>query len=191
MSASTRRTYALTILMGLAGGALVAVCASRPWAIAVTHQAGIPALPVRVDGTDAVPLVGALGLVILAGTVASVATAGVARRIAGLAIAASGLVCCWLTLSAGSEISSALADQMVGTVGGGHAPASADTWSVWRWLSLAGAVLSLLAGLLIAKLGPGWPAMGSKYDAPTAPRARDDSEPDLWRALDAGEDPTT
>ena len=97
--------------------------------------------------------------------------------IAGVAIAASGLICCWLTLSAGSEISSALADQMVGTVGGGHAPASADTWSVWRWFSLTGAVLSLLAGLLIAWLGPGWPAMGSKYDAPTAPRALDDDPP--------------
>jgi uncharacterized membrane protein (TIGR02234 family) len=118
------------------------------------------------------------------------ATAGLGRRLAGAVVAVSGLACSWLTLAAGSEISSALADQLVGAVGGAHPPMDSDAWSVWRWLALTGALVSVLTGLVIARFGPVWPSMGARYDAPTAPRPRDDSAPDLWRALDAGEDPT-
>ncbi len=190
MTAGSRRTYALTVLTGVVGGGLVAVCASRPWGSAVAHQPGLPAIPVRVDGTDAVPLVGALGLVIVAGAAVVVATAGRGRRLSGVIVAAAGLICCWLTLAAGSEISSTLTDQLVGAVGGAHPPRDSDTWSVWRWLTLTGALVSVLAGLVIARFGPVWPSMGARYDAPTAPRPGNDSAPDLWRALDAGEDPT-
>jgi uncharacterized membrane protein (TIGR02234 family) len=150
----------------------------------------MPAIPVHVDGTDAVPLVGALGLVILAGAAVVVATAGLGRRLAGAAVAAAGIACCWLTLAAGSEISSALADQLVGAAGGTQPPMYSDAWSVWRWLALTGALGSVLTGLVIVRFGPVWPSMGARYDAPSAPRPRDDSTPDLWRALDAGEDPT-
>ena len=51
------------------------------------------------------------------------------------------------------------------------------------------------------RLAPGWPEMGSRYDAPSgggaargeAARAREAPRTDLdtWRALDEGRDPTT
>ena len=43
-------------------------------------------------------------------------------------------------------------------------------------------------------VAPGWPAMGSRYDAPgaraDAEDAAPDTEQDMWRALDDGRDPT-
>jgi hypothetical protein len=39
------------------------------------------------------------------------------------------------------------------------------------------------------RLAPRWPTMSSRYDAP-ATRASEPDETDLWKALDAGHDPT-
>ncbi|MGW2545360.1 Trp biosynthesis-associated membrane protein [Kitasatospora sp. NPDC001574] len=66
----------------------------------------------------------------------------------------------------------------------------------WPWVALAGGLLLALAGLLTLRFGRGWPAMGSRYEAPTgkAPVSRKsaaaESPADLWKALDRGEDPT-
>ncbi|WP_224275525.1 Trp biosynthesis-associated membrane protein, partial [Streptomyces sp. LS1784] len=61
----------------------------------------------------------------------------------------------------------------------------------WPWVALVGGVLLALAGLLTLRYGRGWPAMGSRYEAPTRRTpARTDTPGDLWKALDRGEDPT-
>lgn len=59
-------------------------------------------------------------------------------------------------------------------------------------MALAGGLLLAVAGLLTLRYGRSWPAMGSRYEAPTrkAP-AKSDTPADLWKALDRGEDPTT
>ncbi len=64
----------------------------------------------------------------------------------------------------------------------------------WYAAALVGAGLSVVATLAAVVLVPGWPEMGSRYDAPAAASQRDDSTPetniDIWKALDEGRDPT-
>jgi hypothetical protein len=55
-------------------------------------------------------------------------------------------------------------------------------------------VVALFAAVVAVRYVPGWPEMGSRYDAPTG--AAEPSDPadmedvDLWRAIDQGRDPT-
>ena len=66
------------------------------------------------------------------------------------------------------------------------------TLTAWYWVTGVGARCSrLVASAWPPFAGPGWPAMGSRYDAPAA-RAERPAPPtqDLWRALDEGRDPT-
>jgi uncharacterized membrane protein (TIGR02234 family) len=145
-----------------------------------------------VDGADAVPVVAALGLVLLAGAVSLVATRNQGRRLVGLLLVVAAVVVGWQTLTAGPAITEALREQMVGAVGSSTSPHADGT--PWRWLTLFGAVLSLLAGSAAIAKGPDWPAMGSRYDSPTTPRSSSDAEAgadaDAWRAMDEGRDPT-
>ena len=50
----------------------------------------------------------------------------------------------------------------------------------------------MVPAVLAVRLVPGWPEMGSRYDAPghpTPPRIMSEQR-DLWHALDEGRDPT-
>ena len=67
----------------------------------------------------------------------------------------------------------------------------------WFWAAAAGALLSLVATGLAVWWAPAWPEMGSRYDAPagtTAPTPAADpaeqSNLELWKAIDEGRDPT-
>ena len=66
----------------------------------------------------------------------------------------------------------------------------------WYWLAVAGAALAVVAGVLAVRWAPQWPEMGRRYDAPTsgpeAPQApaEEQTNLDLWKALDEGRDPT-
>jgi uncharacterized membrane protein (TIGR02234 family) len=183
--------YVVSLLAGVIGGGVVAVAAAKPWATATVGGQGLPALPVSVDGADAVPVVAALGLVLLAGAISLVATRNRGRRLAGLCMVAAAVVVGWQTLTAGPAITDALREQMVGTVGRTTSPHPDST--AWRWLALVGAGLSLLAGLAAMVKGPEWPAMGSRYDPPATARAADadtTTDTDAWRAIDEGRDPT-
>ncbi len=186
-----RRAYVVSLLTGVVGGGLVAVAAARPWATGTIGGQGLPELSVSVDGADAVPLVAALGLVMLAGAASLAATRSQGRRLAGLLLMVAAVVVGWQTLAAGPAITDALREQTVGSVGSAALPDANGT--AWRWLTLVGAGLSLAAGLAAVWKGPEWPAMGSRYDAPTSARSsRPDvrEDVDVWRAMDEGEDPT-
>jgi uncharacterized membrane protein (TIGR02234 family) len=182
----------VSLLTGVIGGGLVAVAAAKPWATARVGGQGLPSLPVSVDGADAVPLVAALGLVLLAGAVSLAATRNQGRRLAGLLLVVAAVVVGWQTVTAGPAISDALREQTVGSVGSGDLPDANGT--AWRWLTLVGAGLSLAAGVAAVSKGPDWPAMGSRYDVPTTARGTsalgEQEDADLWRAIDEGEDPT-
>jgi uncharacterized membrane protein (TIGR02234 family) len=66
----------------------------------------------------------------------------------------------------------------------------------WFWAAAVAGLLSLVATTLGVRLVPGWPEMGSRYDAPGAQepapvvKPEDQSSLDLWRAMDEGRDPT-
>ena len=179
-----RREYALAVAFGLLAGALVAASSSRAWVTATARAPGLPSSPVSVEGTDAAPLIAALGPVILAGTVAVVATQGLARRICGALVGLAGATVAVQVLTAGAALEAALHDELVGGTTGSMAA------SPWRWVCLLGAVLAAVFGALAIWRAERWPAMGSRYEASATRAESGDEQADLWRALDRGEDPT-
>ncbi|MGH3486006.1 MAG: Trp biosynthesis-associated membrane protein, partial [Nocardioidaceae bacterium] len=179
--------------------------ASRTWARAEIAVPGVPSSTIEVSGTGAVPWVGALTLVILAGALAIVPTGGWLRRVVGAVIVLAAAGAAIGVLTAGPAIDDALSEELAESPASGGvddaAIVAAADHPAWRWLSLGGSVAGIAVGLLVASRGHRWATMGSRYDAP-APRQRTDAaEPeqgasaptddaDLWRALDEGHDPT-
>jgi hypothetical protein len=184
----TRRTYALIVVIGLAAAALTAVGGSRTWATGHTSAAGMR-VSATVPGSQAAPLVAALGLVALAGwgvvlvtrrrVRRAVAVIGLLASLGAVAAAAHGLT------TVGGDVMSALLDQ-----GAGQGPLTSQTTG-WPFLALVMSVVAAGTFAVAVLRLPGWPEMGSKYDAPTARQDTSDREPDLWRALDEGKDPTS
>src|SRR5262249_56138639 len=79
--------------LGAAGAGAVLLSARQGWArVAPPAPAPLPASVVSVRGQDLVPLAGALALAALASLAAVIATRRLARRLAGLLMAAFGAV---------------------------------------------------------------------------------------------------
>ncbi len=132
----------------------------------------------------------------LAALVAVFAVRGRSRLLVSGLLALSGL---GATLSAlfGSDGRRALDAQAARTTADTAAHVAGLTQTTWPYVTAAGAVLVLAAGLLALRFGRGWPSMGGRYERDgsarprTAPAVDPDRPEDLWKALDRGEDPTT
>ena len=190
-SPSRRRTFGPVVLLGLAAGVLTAVAGDRP-AVAGSGDAAA-AVSSRLVSFDAhLPLVTALGLVVLACWGVVLVTRGRVRRaVAALGtVAALGAVVA--ALAAYSQVVEQFRDEL-SLVGIDDADLS---HTAWYWVAVAGAVVSTLAGALAVAWAPSWPEMGTRYDAPGAATAPPPAPPeeqsslDLWKALDEGHDPT-
>lgn len=186
--AEPRRTFGPVVLVGLAAGALAAIAGDKPSAAA--DGAGAGAALVTYDAH--LPVVTALGLVVLACWGVVLVTRGRVRRaVAGLGLlAAVGAVAG--VVAGFSQVPDRLREELtqVGVTGAdvGH--------TAWFWVAGAGALLSVLATAAAVAWVPGWPQMGSRYDAPGAAPATPAAPPeeqtslDLWKAIDEGRDPT-
>ncbi len=158
------------------GAALAAAAASLTWT--TDDRAGALTGPAQQSGADVVPELVPVALVALAGVGATFATRGWARRMVGVLVAAGGLLLA--VRSAAAWVAAAGAVRPLGPL-----------------LAVLSGLLVLAAGALIAA-GVGARRLGARYDAPTAgmPTAdarragADPADVDLWRALDAGADPT-
>jgi uncharacterized membrane protein (TIGR02234 family) len=188
-----RRLYGPTLLLGLLGAVGVAVGASRPWAAATSTQPGLPAIHASASGTDLAPIAGALGWALLAGFGAVIATRGRLRRALGAAILLASVVVLVAVLVPGGStdvLRSGLSAR--GWSGGGYTRSTEP----WRWLVLASALATAIAGAATAWYGNRWAVMGSRYDAPDEARpvevspAEELTETQVWRAIDQGRDPT-
>jgi hypothetical protein len=181
--AEARRTFAPVVLLGLASAGLAAVAGNRDWAVVEGDQA-------LVTSTDAgkMPLAGALALVVLAAWGVLLVTRGAVRRL----VAVLGLL-------------AALGVIAVVVVGFGDAPdnlrravaqlAYGEDVSVsrsgWYWAALLAALASVATTAVAVALVRAWPEMGGRYDAPgSTPPKGENTDLDLWRALDEGRDPT-
>jgi Tryptophan-associated transmembrane protein (Trp_oprn_chp) len=161
-----------------------------------------------------VPVAGALAVASLASLAAVIATRGLARRLVGVFLAASGALAALLVsvpvspadvLAAAratpiSQAGSATAGGGPGAGGGGvpgGGVAGLGTAHVvlasfpWRPLAVAGALAVLVAGIVVAWRGPRWPAMSGRYSRASG----DDPQPvtdtaALWESLSRGVDPT-
>ncbi|MER8182512.1 TIGR02234 family membrane protein [Kitasatospora sp. NPDC094015] len=194
-----RRSLGLMLLLTALGAVLVLTAVGRTWARGVVTGLDGGRLEISAAGSTLTGLPGGLALVALAAAVAVFAVRGRARTAVGVltvlagAGAAAGAVL-------GATDTAGLHTEAARKLALADAHAQAVTHSFWPWVALAGGVLLALAGLLTVRSGRYWPAMGARYEAPTAAGARPgkaagaprpaSSPADLWKALDRGEDPT-
>lgn len=189
-AATSRRgrdpSYLPTVLAGLAGAGLAAVAGSRQWAVTDADAAGIK-VHTSVTGAEAQPLVAASALVALAAWGVVLVIRGRLRRL----VAAVGLVA-----SAGALVSVALGftaaqdAALEAAIAKGATDAFVTSLSLWYYLAGLGALIATAAFIVAVVRSPRWPAMGSRYDAPSA-RSGSTPDDDMWRALDEGRDPTS
>ncbi|MEU2394511.1 TIGR02234 family membrane protein [Streptomyces sp. NPDC007369] len=189
-----RRSVAAALLLGALGATVVLLGSGRVWARG-TAAVGGGALPVTADGQAVTGLPAALAIVGLAALVAVFAVRGTGRLLVSALLALSGL---------GAAVSAVLAADDRQALDAQAARATADTaaqvgalaHTAWPYVTAAGGVLILAAGLLALRHGRTWPAMGGRYERDGGARSRrpapadPDRPEDLWKALDRGEDPT-
>ena len=187
-----RREMTYAVLLCVAGAGLALWAATRTWAVELTPRP-TPLPPVRepATGADLLPWLPALALVALAGGGAVLATRGRLRRALGALI---GLL--------GAAVAAGGAYGLVAAFDG-------ELSRQWPALCLVGGVFAATGGLLTARRGQRWPAMGARYERPARrPASAVSTEPDAtgdpqapdrvtgrrtteaWDALDRGEDPT-
>ncbi len=182
-----RRTFSPVVLLGLASAGLCAVAGHREWVTwSARNEGDYSVLQLTGHDSATVPLAGALALVVLACWGVVLVTRGRFRRLVaalGLVAAGSMVVTAFVGLrSARHGLLAELARAGVDDVSTSVAP--------WFWAYLAGSVLALATAVLAVRWVPAWPEMGARYDAPVGAARRDQTDLDLWRALDEGRDPT-
>ncbi|WP_329036424.1 TIGR02234 family membrane protein [Streptomyces sp. NBC_00178] len=195
-SAGSRRSLGAGLLLGAAGATVVLLASGQTWAEGQAAVGG-GILPLSADGQDVTGLPAALAVVGLAALVAVFAVRGGSRILVAGLLALSGLGA-GLSAWAGASDSAALDEQAAQTTGDTAATVEALSHTAWPYVTAAGGLLILLAGLLALRFGRGWPAMSGRYERDGTPRPRKaprtapdpDRPEELWKALDRGEDPT-
>jgi uncharacterized membrane protein (TIGR02234 family) len=194
VTAERRRSqsFAPTAVVGLASAALTAVAASRDWVTASGVAAGVR-VTASVKGSSSAPLAVSLALLALAAWGVVLVLRGTARRVVAVvgALAAAGVVVTVLT-SFGTVRDAA---RSAVAAKGGTGAQVVTSLTGWYWVCLVAALVSTASLVVAVVVAPGWPAMGSRYDAPTGGTdTRGEGGPvteqEMWRALDDGHDPT-
>lgn len=182
------RTFAPTVLVGLASAGLTAVAAGRDWAGADGDAAGVRVTG-TVSGSEAAPLVLALGLVALASWGVVLVLRGRSRQVAAVVglVAAAGALAALVGGYGAAQDAAVEAVMAEGATG----DAFVTSLTGWYWTTGVAAALTFVTLAVAVRKAPGWPAMGSRYDAPGTRAAAPATDQDLWRALDEGHDPTT
>ena len=181
--ARTRTGFGPSVLAGLAAAILTAVASAKPWMSVDVPARLMPGIR-DADRSADLPLALALSLVVLAGWGAILVARGRFRRVcAAIALAAAlGVLGCAVAapFMLPDDIRNGL--DLAASTG----PASVSGWYV---TAVVADVVSVAILVVAWRRVPTWPTMSSRYDAP-ATRAAEPDETDLWKALDAGHDPT-
>ncbi|MGP9021344.1 TIGR02234 family membrane protein [Streptomyces sp. BR1] len=190
-----RRSLAAALLFGAAGAAVVLLASGQTWAKG--HAAvGGGTVPLHATGQNVTGVPAALAIVGLAALVAVFAVRRAGRLLVSAMLALSGAGASAAAFI-GADNSSALDEKAARTSGDAAATIGGLTHTAWPYVTFAGGLLILIAGLLALRFGANWPAMGGRYERDGSPRARKprpvkdpDRPEELWKALDRGEDPT-
>jgi len=181
----------VTVLLCAAGAGLALYAGSRTWLVeTVARPAPLGPVSTPRSGTELVPALAAVSLVVLAGSGGLLATRGWSRRVVGALIAVGGLAMAGLALSAVGRDGVALV--WVGaTVVGGLVAAGSGAFALfrapaWPWLGDRYERPAPLGGRPVADHGSG----GSDQAAGGSPETGDAVSREYWDALDRGDDPT-
>ncbi|RLL66348.1 TIGR02234 family membrane protein [Streptomyces sp. Z26] len=152
-----RRALAAALPCGALGAALVLVAAGQVWSESSASFAD-GTLPLEADGNDISGLPSALALVGLAALVAVFAVRRAVRFgvAALLALCGAGTVA---TAVLGARDTAALKDKAAQASGLASSGIGDVTHSAWPYVSAAGGVLLLAAGVLALVYGRSWPSM--------------------------------
>jgi uncharacterized membrane protein (TIGR02234 family) len=182
-----RGSPAAAVVSCAVGGLLILLASGRRWAhVTLTDPTAGGQSHLAVTGHAVAPALPALGIALLALAAAILAAKGMLRRVVGLLIVLVAGAAVGVAVTAPGDVSSALEHHEVGAQGlAVHA--SANGWWV---IAAIGGVLAVVAGLLTVLRADQWSGLGSKYDAPSAPKPTKDPAVLAWDALDRGEDPT-
>jgi membrane protease YdiL (CAAX protease family) len=172
------------VLAGLATAALTSVSAGKPWFSAALDDKLVAGVRDSDRSAD-MPAALALALVVLAGWGAVLVTRGRFRRV----VAAVALVAALGVLAAVVVAGFTLPDQVRENLpaGSGDVSVSPTGWFV------TAAIAAVLSSAVLVRAWlqiPAWPTMSSRYDAPATGPDANATDTDLWKALDAGRDPT-
>ena len=199
----SRRTFGPVVLLGLAAGAAAAVAGSRAWVTGSSgafdtaqedNQAMVSTL--RTSAVSESPLALALALVVLACWGVVLVTRGRFRRVVTVLALVTSLGLLAATVEARWSLPDKLADALLDLSG---TDTVATGFTGWYAVAVLAAVASVVASLAAVRFVPGWPEMGSRYDAPTGAGRGEGERPDaarptenidIWKALDEGRDPT-
>ncbi|MDO5501749.1 MAG: Trp biosynthesis-associated membrane protein [Actinomycetia bacterium] len=191
MSALTRRPAAI-LIAGVAA-LLAPILARQPWVRGTVDDAMIGGSLQQASGDEAVTGFVALGLVILAGTVAAAATRRLGRRVSAVLIALS-------SLGLGALVMRVILDPG-GILGANAAAATGRTGTLTAtgeattsaYLALLPALLGLVCAVLAWRGARHWPEPSSAYDRPDSerPGRRGERVSSDWDRLSEGEDPTS
>ncbi len=185
------RLYAPVVLALLALGGLAFFAASRPWVEASVRAEGLPTDRIVVTGTDALPLVPALALVVVTGALAVLAASRRVRWVVGVLLIVVGVAAAALIATGGSALDDALGSTArVSTAFTGDNLPAGRRIALWPLVAGVCFALATALGVVVIRLAGVWPTMGSRFESPVATSDQPRSEADLWAALDEGRDPT-
>lgn len=185
-----RRSYALTVLVLVAAGGLTFWSLTRTWGSVLLEAPGLGQDRISVSGAESMPGVSAIGLVLLASALAVLAGSTRVRRVLGVLVVLVALACLgWVAFGSSAAVDSALDAAVAESASftGTNAPETVDGTG-WPLVTGAALLAAAAAGASIVWWAPRWPRMSSRYEAPGARAA--DEETDMWKAFDEGRDPT-
>lgn len=189
-----RRSLGLACLLLLLGAGFLWVSGSLTWFSVTVPTATGGELSTAATGAQMQPAITAVAALLLAAVAATVALSGIARRVLGVVVALAGVAAGWSTLA--QVVTPPSAAQLVSareglSTGGQPIGTSVVSASAWPWLAVAGAVVAVLAGGLLAVRERRMARLGARYAAPGAP-TDEPTDPDraAWEQLDDGRDPT-
>src|SRR5699024_6916911 len=95
------------------------------------------------------------------------------------------------SVRASANLAAAIGEHATGAAGAAQVVEDPDLHAAGPAMAAVGAGLLVMSGLVAAVRATAWPGMGTRYDRVTTPRPHQAETPsDLWKSLDAGDDPT-
>jgi len=183
----------VVIPLALLAAGLAVISGRRIWLTGRVDDAALGASTVSATGTQSVPGLVALALVLAAGTLAAATAAPVVRRItlitATLAAGALAALSARAMTNADSIVGSVAAQQS-GRSGSIPVAAEANAWPAAVLVAMVLTGLVLVAALASAG---SWRGLSERYDAPgesDAAGGRGERVLRTWDRLDRGDDPT-
>ena len=183
---SPRRWYGPTVLGLVVAGGAAFVLGRRTWVTTTLGDGQGAGAVIETTGADVSALVPGLAVVIVAAGLGVLAAGGWFRRVIGLLVVAASVGGVVATRTDPDGVVDAAVQESV-AFGQGVDVTSAT--HAGPWFAAGAFVIAALLGLLVVRYGAAWPTMSSRYESPSARVVEPDGS-DLWKAMDAGLDPT-